>query len=92
MKKGKKDIVRKHIRELFLEAEKKPDMGSRYVKIARKIAMKFRIPLPSHLKRKFCPHCYKYYIYGKTLRVRIHGNKIVYSCLHCGKYWRRPLK
>ncbi len=89
-------IARKHINSLFEQAKKtakeKPALANRYVTLARKTAMKFKLRLSSEQKRLFCPHCYKFMLPGKTLRVRIHDSKLIYSCLRCKKFWRKPLK
>jgi ribonuclease P protein subunit RPR2 len=72
-------------------AKEKPALANRYVTLARKIAMKFKIRMTSEQKRLFCPYCYKFILPGKTLRVRVHGSKLIYYCLHCKKFWRKPL-
>jgi ribonuclease P protein subunit RPR2 len=91
-KKEVKNIAKQRIKELFEEAEKNKNMANRYVELARKIAMKNRVRIPSELKRRFCKHCYKYLVPGKNLRVRIQNNHIVYSCLECKKFMRFPHK
>ena len=88
--------AKEHIDRLFIEAKKiakrDPVLADRYVALARKIAMKFKIRLGSEQKRLFCPHCYRFLLPGKTSRVRIHEHRIIYYCLSCRKFWRRPLK
>lgn len=88
--------AKEHIVSLLNQAKKiakdNPALANRYVTLARKIAMKFKINLTSEQKRLFCPHCYKFLIPGKTSRVRIHNSKLIYSCLRCKKFWRKPLK
>ena len=88
------EIAKTHITSLFEEAKKTDDkrLQDRYVELARKIAMKFRISIPSEYKRRFCPHCYRYMIPGKNLRVRVHEHRVIYYCLECKKFWRKPLK
>jgi ribonuclease P protein subunit RPR2 len=80
---------------LFFEAKqaasKKPKLADRYVDLARKIAMKFKMRMPSEYKRMFCPNCYKFLIPGKNLRVRVHEHRIIYCCLECKKFWRKPV-
>ena len=89
-------IARTHIDQLFTQAKKvakeNPGLANRYVTLARKTAMKFKLRLPSEQKRLFCPHCYRFMLPGKTLRVRIHESKLIYHCLNCRKFWRKPLK
>jgi len=80
-----KDSALKEIKKLFSEARKNPKMGERYVSIARKLAMKVNLKLPSELRRKFCKHCYNYF-FGDNYRVRTKNKMIVYYCANCKKY------
>ena len=65
-----------------------PKLANKYVKSARKNAMKVNLRLPINLKRKFCKHCYSYLVPGKNCRVRLHKNRIIYYCFNCKKYMR----
>ncbi len=89
-------LANRHIEELFCLAKRvcgeDGSLANRYVFLARKIAMKFKISLSSEQKRCFCKHCYKFLLPGKNLRVRIHEHRIIYYCLECKKFWRKPLK
>ncbi len=82
------------IRQLFSEADsvfrKSPELSDRYVAIARKIAQKARTGIPSSLKKRFCRHCGCYWMPGKTVRVRLQKQKVVYYCLKCRHYTRHP--
>jgi len=87
-------IARERIEHLFKEAEKifKKDqkLANEYVKKARKIGMRYEVPIPRQLKRKFCKYCYSYFVPGKSVRVRTHKQKVVYYCLNCKRYTRYP--
>jgi len=87
-----KEIARQRIVYLFEQAEikfnKNPALSNRYVTLARKLAMKYKIRISPELKRKFCKHCYKYLVPGKNCRVRTHKGKVVYSCFNCKKFMR----
>ena len=89
-------IAKEHIDSLFKQAAavagKDLKKADRYVSLARKIAMKFKIHLPSSQKRLFCRHCYSFLLPGKNLRVRVHEHRVIYLCGVCKKFWRRPLK
>jgi ribonuclease P protein subunit RPR2 len=91
----KKEALKK-IKVLFDEARlqflRNPSLSNRYVTLARKIAMKFRVKIPRELKRKFCKHCYHYLVPGKNCRVRIYKSKVIYSCFNCKKFMRFMLK
>lgn len=97
-KKSKKqqDIAKKRINILFNEAKKAfkkdPELSDRYVELARKIAMKYKVRVPSQLKRRFCKHCYSYLVPSKNCRVRLQKSRITYYCLNCKKYMRFPIK
>lgn len=93
-KKEAKKIAVERIFELFKQAElifpENPSLSDRYVEISRKIAMKVNIRIPSHLKRRFCKHCYKYLVPGINCRIRLTQKKVVYYCFNCKKYMRFP--
>ena len=93
--KDKKEALEK-IKILFSEAKvqfpENPELSNRYVKLARKLAMKFNITMPRELKRKFCKHCYSYLVPNKNCRVRIHKSRVIYSCNNCKKFMRFVLK
>lgn len=89
-----KHIARQRIRQLIEFAEKvfpkNFERADYYISIARKIAMKARIRIPSDLKKKFCKHCYKFLQPGVNCRVRTKNNKVIYYCLNCKNYMRFP--
>ncbi len=66
-------------------------LSDKYVKIARRIAMKYKIRLPSQLKKRFCKHCHKYLVPGVNCRVRIHKHRLIYYCFSCKHYMRHPI-
>ena len=78
------------LKKLFSEAESvcKTDisLADRYVEIARRIAMKMKVKIPSELKRRFCNRCYKYLVPGRNCRVRLHNSKVISFCESCRKY------
>ncbi len=72
--------------------QKRQSYADRYVELARKIAMKLQITIPSEHKKKFCNHCYTYLIPGKNCRVRTREGKLVTYCERCKKFMRKELK
>lgn len=82
-----KTIAEERVRILFQQAKENPKMANRYVNLARKIAMKVNLQFPRELKRKFCKHCYNYFVNG-NYRVRTRDKMVVYYCLNCKKYMR----
>lgn len=73
------------------EAENQPEFSSRYVSLAREMAMKQRVRLTKGHRRSFCPSCHAFFVPGKNLRVRIQHGKIIYTCGVCGAVTRIPL-
>ena len=85
-------LVKGRISTLFKQADEaykeKPALAHRYVTLARKLSMKYKVKLTSAQKRKFCSHCYKYL----RSRVRLRDKKLVYYCPYCKRYSRVPYK
>ena len=96
-KKIQKTIALRRIRRLFSLAEQyalsgRLNLSDRYVEIARKISMRYLVPIPREYKRRFCKHCYKYLLPSVSCRFRIHRGKLVIYCHNCKRYTRIPLK
>lgn len=91
-----KEIARERIQILFKEADlmfkEDSSLSDRYVELARKIAMKYKIRIPKEQKKRFCKHCYKFLVPGVNCRIRNNNSKIVYYCQNCKNYMRYPLK
>jgi len=89
-------IALKRIKELFKQAalkfKKFPDYSNRYVTLARKIQMKYKVKMPKDLKRQFCKKCNTYLVPGSNCRVRVQNKKIIYNCNSCKNFTRIPLK
>jgi ribonuclease P protein subunit RPR2 len=90
-----KIIALERINELFVCASHlKPDdkkLADRYVYLARRIAMKFKVRIPQELKKRYCPYCYAYRFFTQNSRVRTKNNKLIISCSDCKNYYRFPL-
>lgn len=69
-----KKIAEERIEILFREAEwafsRFPELSNRYVYLARKLAMKVNLKIPSELKRRYCHKCYAYLVPGANCKVR----------------------
>jgi ribonuclease P protein subunit RPR2 len=94
-----KQIAKQRVQILFQQAEKarreNPKLASRYVEVARKIAMAAKIRLPPEYKRRFCRNCNALLVLGDNCRVRIKQRRephLVITCLACGHQTRMPLK
>ena len=85
-------IARERIEILFQEAKamfnEDPKLSNRYVQLARKIAMKYKVKMPSSLKRRICAKCHHYLVPGKNLRVRMQKGNSIYHCLDCKNIMR----
>ena len=83
------------VKQLFEQADevfiKDSKLADRYVKLARKLAMRVNLRMPRGSKRKYCKHCYSYLRPGVNCRVRTQKHNVVYTCLVCKKYFRFPL-
>jgi len=96
-KKNQKTIASKRIKQLFRLAEQNAlsnrlNLSNRYVDLARKISMRYLVPIPKEFKRCFCKHCYQYMLPNVTCRVRINRGKLVFYCNKCKKFSRMPLR
>jgi len=89
-------IALNRINELFVQAKERfkdhSSLSNRYVQLARKISMKYKVRIPSELKRRFCRHCHSYLVPSVNCRVRTREGKMVYYCLSCKKFMRIPYK
>ncbi|MBN1386609.1 ribonuclease P [Candidatus Woesearchaeota archaeon] len=87
-----KKIASERINALFREAAKifsyDPKLSDRYVGLARRISMRYKVKIPSVHKRKFCKHCYGFMMPGANCRVRTKKGKLIYYCLRCKKFSR----
>ncbi len=87
-KSEEKEIALERIKILFEEARRSEKYADRYVELARKIAMKLKVKMPSELKRRFCRHCNSYLRPGKNSRIRASRGKLISYCFKCKKYSR----
>ncbi len=92
-KKLERRIAMERIKRLFeiMESTEDYELARRYVELARKIAMKYRIKLPKEYKLKFCKKCLYPYREGR-FRVRIAKSRVIITCLNCGYVRRIPIR
>lgn len=77
----------KHAEDVFPES---PESALRFVRKARRAAERARVSVPGQFRRRFCRHCSSFWVPGKTVRVRLQKQKVVFSCLVCRHYFRLP--
>ena len=79
------------LHELAREAARDGDTGlaRRYVRRARRVAERNRLPLPDRFQRFSCDACDAYLVPGRTARVRTRSGHVVVTCV-CGEHARYP--
>ena len=94
-----KQIAKNRVRTLLEQASTvhkgHPELSSRYVETARKIAMAAKIRLPVMYRRQICKKCNSLLVVGDNCRVRIKQKRephVVITCLNCGSQTRIPLR
>ena len=98
-----KEIAKERINILMKEAEKEvkyhSERSKRYVELARKIGMRYKVRIPRKYKRRICPNCHAYLKPGVNCTVRLDPKNrcVVWKCLECGHekrypYYRKKLK
>jgi ribonuclease P protein subunit RPR2 len=99
MKSNTKRIALQRVKILFQQAKKlyriNPQLSTRYITNARKIAMAAKIPFPQFYRRQICKKCNTLLVQGDSCRVRIKQKRephMVITCLNCGRITRIPLK
>jgi ribonuclease P protein subunit RPR2 len=89
-----KDMAYERIIRLFelarIEFNDHPKRSDRYVQLARRIGMRYRVRMPQEFKREICKHCHAYLVQGVTARTRLQGTHISTTCTLCGKQMRLP--
>ncbi len=91
-----KEMAYQRILRLFelarSEFREHPERSNRYVTLARRIGMRYRVRMPPELKRQICKHCHTYLVQGLTAHTRLKNTCIVLTCFSCGKQMRLPYK
>lgn len=92
------EVALQRIERLFSLAEKvyheRPALAQRYVDLARRIAMRVRLPLPREFRRRVCRSCGAFLVPGSSSRVRVRQRRephVSITCLRCGRIYRIPL-
>lgn len=85
-------ILFERAREVF---DCEPEFAQRYVDLARRIGMRYKVRVPPELRRMICRHCKGLILPGRNCIVRIRQERephVVITCLRCGGHMRIPLK
>ena len=89
-----KELARERIDILVANALQERDGGlaGRQAKLAKKIAMRYRVRLPYDIRQLYCKKCKAFIVPGKTARVRVGRSKtkaVRVTCLKCGHTYRK---
>lgn len=88
-------IARERIVDLFALAEREAQgthskLADRYVRLARRIGMRYNLRFPPELREMYCRQCSTYWVEGRTVRTRLRRGRRVRTCLACGRERRSP--
>ncbi len=88
-------VARERIDLLFSLAEREAVEGNlaratRYAQLARRIGMRYNVPLPRPFRMLYCRGCGGYMAPGSSASVRLRRSKVVVTCRACGRIYRFP--
>lgn len=91
-----KELARERIGILVENAlkEKDEELAARQARLAKKVAMRFRVRMPYEARQLFCKKCKAFIVPGRSARVRVGRAKtraMRVTCLKCGHTYRRVL-
>lgn len=72
--------------------EKDQELAERQARLAKKIAMRYRVRLSYEARQLFCKKCKAFIVPGKSARVRVGRAKtraVRITCLRCGHTYRK---
>jgi ribonuclease P protein subunit RPR2 len=81
-------IAAERISDLFALAESeakgsRPYLSDRYVRLARKIGMRYNVRLLPEYSELFCRGCSRFWVEGRTVQTRLRAGRRVRTCLGC---------
>lgn len=62
--------------------------AKRYVFLARRIGMRYNVPVPRQQRRWVCRGCWTFMVPGHNCSTRLRPGRIVIRCLRCGRVKR----
>jgi ribonuclease P protein subunit RPR2 len=87
-------LARERITELFSLADaiftEDSSLANRYVALARKMGMKYKVRIPPEFRSKHCKNCHVYLRPGVNSRVRLQEHKLVIYCQSCKHFMHIP--
>ncbi|MFQ5907453.1 MAG: ribonuclease P protein component 4 [Thermoplasmata archaeon] len=90
-------IARERMGILFDLAEEEARRGNlpradRYARLARRLGMRYNVPLPAPHRRRYCRACGAYLAPGAAARVRFRRSRVIVTCRACGRISRYPYR
>ena len=83
-------IARGRISDLFALAERESanghgELADRYVRLARRIGMRYNVRLLAEYRELYCRGCSSFWAEGRSVRTRLRSGRRVRTCLVCGR-------
>ncbi len=90
-------VAAERIDDLFALAEREatglqPGLADRYVRLARRIGMRYNVRLLPEYSERFCRGCSTFWVEGRNVRTRLRQGRRVRRCLRCGRERRVPFR
>jgi ribonuclease P protein subunit RPR2 len=90
-------VAAERISDLFALAETeasgdRPGLSDRYVRLARRIGMRYNVRLLPEYSELYCRGCSRFWVEGRTVRTRLRSGHRVRTCLGCGRPRRVPFR
>lgn len=89
-------IAHERLEILFKIAEDEfslhPERSHRYVVLARNIAQKYNLKMPSYWRGRYCKDCERFLKPGFNSKVRLNESAVTIQCLECGEISTIPYK
>jgi ribonuclease P protein subunit RPR2 len=92
-----KEIAKERIDLLIanaLEVRENEKLAHEQAMLAKKIAMRYRLKLPYHIRQLYCKKCKYFIIPGRNARVRIgrsNTKAVRITCMKCNHTYRKIL-
>ncbi len=88
-------IAKERVDDLFALAEeeavdRESSLPTRYVRLARKVGMRYNVRLLPEYAELYCRGCSTYWVEGRTVRTRLRSGMRTRVCLACGRRRRLP--
>jgi ribonuclease P protein subunit RPR2 len=88
---AERQVALQRIRRLIeLAGPAEAERARRYVRLARRIGMRYQVSLPREVRRRVCRECDALLVPGRTARVRTTDGRVSVTCLACGTVKRYP--